>query len=120
MIIAGSEGGQDGGEGGNHGVVVFGGHGADKDCVEVINVGHKDILHRPEGAEGEGTRKISVHGAGGEVGEGRSRRCRGHHRFLRLVGARRLGGVPQEWPVGGIASSGYLVGVGACGLCPLR
>ncbi len=70
MIIAGSEGGENGGEGVNHGAIVLGGHGADKDGVEVINVGHKNILHRPEGADGEGTRKIGVHGAGGEVGEG--------------------------------------------------
>lgn len=69
MIIAGSEGGENGGEGVNHGAIVLGGHGADKDGVEVINVGHKNILHRPEGADGEGTRKIGVHGAGGEVGE---------------------------------------------------
>ena len=42
----------------------------DKDGVEVINVGHKNVLHGPEGADREGTRKIGVHGTGGQVGEG--------------------------------------------------
>ncbi len=33
---------------GNHRSIILGGHGADKDSIEVINVGHKYILHVAE------------------------------------------------------------------------
>ena len=32
----------------NHRSIVLGGHGADKDIIEVVNVGHKNVLHVAE------------------------------------------------------------------------
>jgi len=39
------EGREDVCKSGNHRSIVLGGHGADKDSIEVINVGHKYVLH---------------------------------------------------------------------------
>ncbi len=70
MIVAGSESGKDVGECVDPGAIVLEGHGANKDGVEVIDIRHKNLLHRSEGADGEGARKIGIHGAGVEIGEG--------------------------------------------------
>ena len=35
-------------ESGNHCLIVHGWHGADKDGIEVINIGHKHVLHVAE------------------------------------------------------------------------
>ena len=71
VIIAGGKGGEDVSEGGDHGTIIFGGHRAHKDGIEVVDIRHKNILHRPEGADGKSPRKIGVHGARSEVGKGR-------------------------------------------------
>ncbi len=39
------EGREDVCKSGNHRSIVLGGHGADKDSIELINVGHKYVLH---------------------------------------------------------------------------
>jgi hypothetical protein len=44
-VSSGVEGREDVGKGGNHRSIVLGGHGADKDSIEVINIGHKYVLH---------------------------------------------------------------------------
>ena len=38
-------------------------HGANKDCVGIVHVGHKNIVHIFEGVYGEGTYEIGIHGA---------------------------------------------------------
>ena len=47
-ISTGVEGREDVCKSGNHRSIVLGGHGADKDSIEVINVGHKYVLHVAE------------------------------------------------------------------------
>ena len=69
VIIAGGKGGKDVSEGGDHGAIILGGHCTHKDGIEVVDICHKNILHRPEGADGKGTGKIGVHGARREVGK---------------------------------------------------
>ncbi len=56
-----SKGGEDVGEGRNHGGVVLGGHCMHEDCVEVVDVGNKDVLHILEGAHWECTGEVCVH-----------------------------------------------------------
>jgi len=70
VIVVGGESGKDVGEGIDHGAIILGGHGAHKDGVEVVNICNKNVLHRSEGADGEGTRKIGIHCTGGEISEG--------------------------------------------------
>ena len=70
VIVTGGESGEDVGEGVDHGAIILGGHGAHEDGVEVVNVCHKNVLHRSEGADGEGARKIGIHCTGGEISEG--------------------------------------------------
>jgi hypothetical protein len=45
VIVRGSESGEDVGKCVNHGAIVLGGHGANKDGIEVIDIRHKNILH---------------------------------------------------------------------------
>ncbi len=45
----------------NHGTIIFGRHGMDKDGIKVINAHHKHILHVAEGLHQECTSAISVH-----------------------------------------------------------
>ncbi len=40
------------------------------DCIDIIYVRNKNVLHILEGPDGEGTGEISIHGAGGGVGKG--------------------------------------------------
>ncbi len=49
------------GEGRNHGSVVLEGHCMHKDCVEVIDVGNKDLLHILEGTYWECAGEVCVH-----------------------------------------------------------
>ncbi len=49
-IAVHSKGREDVREGCNHGSIVLGGHCTHKDCVEVVDVGNKDVLHILEGA----------------------------------------------------------------------
>ncbi len=44
-IAVRSKGGEDVGEGRNHGSVVLGGHCTHKDCIEVVDVGNKNVLY---------------------------------------------------------------------------
>ncbi len=70
-----SKGGEDVGESHNHSNVVLGGHCMHKDCVEVIDVGNKDVLHILEGACSECAREVYVHCARVEIGQG----CKTEH-----------------------------------------
>ncbi len=56
LVPTGCEGAENIGEGGNNGSIVLGGHSANNNGVEVINVCNKDTLHGFEGADGELTR----------------------------------------------------------------
>ncbi len=47
-VSTGVEGREDVGKSGNHRSIVLSGHGAGKDSIEVINVGHKYLLHVAE------------------------------------------------------------------------
>ena len=47
-ISTGVEGREDVFESGNHRSIILGWHGADKDGIEVINIGHKHVLHVAE------------------------------------------------------------------------
>ena len=47
-ISTGVEGREDVCKSGNHRSIVLGGHGTDKDSIEVVNVGHKNVLHVAE------------------------------------------------------------------------
>ncbi len=71
MIIARGKSCEDLGEGVDHGTIILGGHAAHEDGIEIIYIRNKNILHRLEGADGEGTGQIGVHGARGDVGKGR-------------------------------------------------
>ncbi len=44
----------------NHGIVVYGRHGANKDGIQVVNVCHKYIFCAVEGSHEEGTVAIAV------------------------------------------------------------
>ena len=44
-ISTGVEGREDACKSDNHRSIVLGGHGADKDSIEVVNIGHKHALH---------------------------------------------------------------------------
>ncbi len=70
----GSKGGKNIAEGGNHGIIVLGGHSANKDGSEVINVCNNVALHGFEGADGERTWEASVHCSCVEVGKGSNTR----------------------------------------------
>jgi hypothetical protein len=63
-IHMGVEVGKNVGECCNHGTIIFGRHGVDKDGIQVINVCCKHILHDAEGLHGEGTGAIGVHRPG--------------------------------------------------------
>ena len=67
---AGCKGGENIGEGGNHGSIVLGGHSTNKNGVEVINVCNKDVLHGFKGGDGECVREVGVYCACVEVGKG--------------------------------------------------
>jgi hypothetical protein len=43
------------GKGIDHGGIVIGGHGSDKDSIEVIDVRNKNLLHGLEGVDREGS-----------------------------------------------------------------
>ncbi len=45
----------------NHGTIVFGRHGMDKDGIQVVNECHKHILHIAGGLHWEGTGAVGVH-----------------------------------------------------------
>ncbi len=70
LVSAGCKGGENVGEGGNHGSVILGGHSVNKDGVEVIDVCNKDVLHGFKGADRERTQEVSVHCACVKIGKG--------------------------------------------------
>ncbi len=46
-----------------HGSIGARGHGLDDDCINVVDVGNKNILHTFEGADREGASDVGIHGA---------------------------------------------------------
>ncbi len=69
MVAAGFQYGDDFGECLYHGHVGARWHGPDNDCIKVVDVGNKHILHTFEGADREGNGDVSIHGACYGIGE---------------------------------------------------
>ncbi len=46
-----------------HGSIGVRQHGPDDDCIKIIDVGNKHILHTFEGADREGAGDVGIHGA---------------------------------------------------------
>ncbi len=44
-------------------------HGRDDDCIKVVDVGNKHILHTFEGADREGAGDVGIHGARSGIGK---------------------------------------------------
>jgi hypothetical protein len=63
MAAAGFQYGDDLGECLYHGRVGARWHGPDDDCIKIIDVGNKHILHTFEGADREGAGDAGIHGA---------------------------------------------------------
>ncbi len=69
MVPAGFQYGDDFGECLYHGRVGARWHGLDNDCIKVVDVGNKHILHIFEGADQEGAGDVGIHGAYYGIGE---------------------------------------------------
>jgi hypothetical protein len=69
MVGAGFQYGDDFGECLYHGHIGARWHGPDDDCIKVIDVGNKHILHTFEGVDREGAGDVSLHGACYGIGE---------------------------------------------------
>jgi hypothetical protein len=52
-----------------HGSISARGHGLDDDCIEIVYVGNKHILHTFERADREGTGNVGIHGASYGIGK---------------------------------------------------
>ncbi len=63
MVAARFQYGDEFGECLYHGRVCARWHGPDNNCIKVIDVGNKHILHTFEGADREGTGDVGIHGA---------------------------------------------------------
>ncbi len=63
MVASGLQNGDDFGECLCHGRVGARWHGPDDDCIKVVDVGNKHILHTFEGADREGAGDVNIHGA---------------------------------------------------------
>ncbi len=63
MVATGFQYGDDFGECLYHGHVCARWHGLDNDCIKVIDVGNKHILHTFEGADREGAGDVGIQGA---------------------------------------------------------
>ncbi len=69
MVAAGFQYGDDFGECLYHGSIGARWHGPDNDCIKVVDVGNKHILHTFEGADWEGAGDVGIHGARYGIGE---------------------------------------------------
>jgi hypothetical protein len=63
MVAAGFQYGDDFGECLYHGSIGARQHGPENDCIKVLDVGNKHILHTFEGADREGTDNVGIPGA---------------------------------------------------------
>jgi hypothetical protein len=63
MVSARFQYGDDFGECSYHGSIVARQHGPDNNCIKLVDVGNKHILHTFEGADWEGTGDVGIHGA---------------------------------------------------------
>ncbi len=63
MVAAGFQYGDDFGECLYHGSIGARRHGLDGDCIKIVDVGNKHVLHTFEGADREGAGDVSIHGA---------------------------------------------------------
>ncbi len=70
MVVLCTKYGKDFRERGDEGLVGAGWHWPHDDCVDVVYVRNKNVLHILEGPDGEGAGEISIHGAGDGVGKG--------------------------------------------------
>ncbi len=52
-----------------HGSIGARGHGTDNDCIEVIDIGYKNVLHTFEQADRESTGDVGLHGASDCIGK---------------------------------------------------
>jgi hypothetical protein len=69
MVAAGFQYGDDLSECLYRGCVCVRWHGPDNDCIKVVDVGNKRILHTFEGADWEGAGDVGIHGARHGIGE---------------------------------------------------
>ncbi len=69
MVAAGFQYGDDFGDHLYHGSIGVRWHGLDNDCIKVIDVGNKHVLHTFEGADWEGAGDVGIHGAHYGIGE---------------------------------------------------
>ncbi len=69
MVAAVFQYGDDFGECLYHGCIDARWHGPDDDCIKVVDVGNKHILHTFEGADREGAGDVGMHGACYGIGE---------------------------------------------------
>ncbi len=61
MVVSRAKYGEDVRERGDKGCVGAGWHRPHDDCVDVVYVRNKNVLHILEGPDGEGTGEISIH-----------------------------------------------------------
>ncbi len=69
MVAAGFQYGDDFGECLYHGSIGARQHGLDDDCIKVVDVGNKHVLHTFEEADREGAGDVGIHGAHYGIGE---------------------------------------------------
>jgi hypothetical protein len=92
MVAAGFQYGDDFGECLYHGSISLRWHGPDDDCIKVLDVGNKHVLHTFEGAGWEGAGDVGIHGARYGIGEhGKAEHILHSTDFLRRNHAINLG-----------------------------
>ncbi len=69
MVVAGFQYGDDFGECLYHGSIGARRHCLDDDCIKVVDVGNKYVLHTFDEADQEGTGDVGIHGARYGIGE---------------------------------------------------
>jgi hypothetical protein len=69
MVAARFQSGNDFGECLYHGSIGARWHGPDNDCIKVLDVGNKHVLHTFEGADREGAGDVGIHGARYDIGK---------------------------------------------------
>ncbi len=70
MVVLHAKYGKDVRECGDEGCIGAGWHRPHDDCVGVVYLRNKNVLHIPEGPDRQGAGEISIHGASGGIGKG--------------------------------------------------